>query len=237
MRSNKYQQVHLDTGRRKGAGERPYMIAACGYDAWSERSITTEEGRVTCPTCLGTIHRRQLAERPADAPKLELIKPDTPSAAYRFSYKAMLAGEHVGFIAYDGGYGHATWRVCAIALPDPKRPWDKSGIGYQLDRDPADDRTRPLRYATKEEALLAIPELRASGRLKTHAELTAQAEDWKRREAAWEVEQAAKAVQAAEDRETMLAGVESLLARGDLTNLERAAVVLLQRHIPKPRQG
>lgn len=237
MRSNKYQQTHLDTGRRKGSDEHPYMIAACGYEAWSERSITTEEGRVSCPTCLGVIHRRLLAERPADAPKLELIKPTEASGTYRFSYKAMLGGEHVGFVAYDGGYGRASWRVCMIALPDPKRPWDKSGIGYQLDRDPANERTLPLSYATKEEALLAIPELRAAGRLKTHAELTAQAAEWKRREAAWEVEKAAKAVQLTEDRETMLAGVESLLARGDLTNLERAAVVLLQRYIPRPREG
>jgi hypothetical protein len=233
---SKYRQTHLEVKRHLGEPAR--MTAICGFDYTWEKNFTQDEAKVTCPTCLGHIHRRLLAERPADAPKLALdIDRDQFNGAYRYVYRALLGGEHVAWVVYDGAYGKARWRLCVINRPNDK---DKRTIGYQLARDEDEVGAYSrisLGFPTKEAALMAVPELRAGGRLRTLPELNELHADSQRRQARWKIERAAEAKQEAEDREIMLAGIESLLARGDLTNIERAAVTLMQRRIPQAKEA
>lgn len=203
---------------------------ACNGDHWYAET-TDDEARVTCPGCLAILHRRALAARPADAPVLALEKFDGQSG-YRFTYRATMNGEHLGFIVYDGAYGRASWKVCVINLPDEK---DKRAVGFELDADPEAKYPRTLNFKTKEAALMAIPGLRDAKRLRTLPELEAHREDWNRRMAAGEARRKREDEAEAADRQLARDAVASMLARSDLSNLERSglesALIIVMRPV------
>lgn len=225
-------KIHQDSGKTYAEGKwnagKP-MPACTSADDFGYSHVTPDRARVTCRACLALIHRQDIADRPADAPALELVKYEGPSA-YRFSYEAKLAGVRVGFVVFDGAYRRSSWRICSNNLPaDDERP-DRL-IGYELDRDPSKANSMPLAYPTKEAALLAIPELAAADRLPTYLQLIERRGEYKRREEEYRARQAQK--DQARDEETALCveGLTALLAGSSLSNAERAAVVIALRRI------
>lgn len=210
--------------------------AACKSDKLYP-TTTDDERLVSCPTCLSLIHRRKLAERPADAPDLRLEKFEGLHA-YRFAYKAMLGNDHLGFIVYDGAYGRASWKVCSINLPTERNPNDKREVGFELDRDPNSAHSHALKFATKEAALMSIPGLREAGRLSTRAELVIAREQYNRR---WEANQERQAKLDAEDTESRAMAREALKTVLDdpampLTNAQREGLTLALGYIA-PKGG
>lgn len=211
-------KIHL-AGKTNDDGR--VMPQCPGDHRWGYSETTADEALVTCPTCLGIIHRRQLAQRPADAVAVALEKYDGMSP-YRFTYKAIVGGQHVGFVAYDGAYRRGKWWLCAIHLPEPG---DRREVNYQLADDPEARYPVTLSFPTKEAALMAAPALVEAKRLPTVEELAEQ-----RREAkAWLAKREAQIAahdQEAKERNTMIReGLQSLSERDDLSNLERSAVV------------
>lgn len=195
-------------------------LARCGIETfWSERT-TEVEAEVTCPACLKPIHQRQLAERSADAVPLALGKYEGRSP-YRFTYRAMVGGEAVGFICYDGAYGGGTWRVCGTDLPEGRRGTE---VGFQLSVDPSADYPKEFSFPTKEAALMACEGLRAAGRLRTLAEETKRIADFKKRSARIDREMAQETEQGNEDRALALDAIAELLTRDDLSNSQRAGL-------------
>lgn len=210
-------KVHLAGAEKDGR-----RMPKCPGDHWYEET-TDVEARVTCSTCLAIIDRQVLAERAADAPKIELDAFEGFSP-YRSTYRALINGEHVGFVVYEGAYGRAAWRICTIHIAEKK---DAREIGYRLDDDPTKKYPRPLGFATKYRALMATPELFTQNRLKTVATLKAEAEETKRWIARREAEIAADDARQAEETILIRDGLKSLRERGDLSNLEQASVVAM----------
>lgn len=224
-------KVHFD----KSAPTEPPTskgIPLCPGDHWYA-DTTHNHDKVTCPTCLGILDRRAMAARPADAPKIEMVKFDGMSG-YRFTYKAMVNDDHVGFIVYDGAYGGGKWKITINRIPDAK---DRRVMSYELANSGTYDSGRvwetTYTYATKERALLACVDFAADGRLPTHAVLERGAKEFAEREVRYQARVAQEEANDATDLGHALDAIKSVLSRADLSNSERdgleRAVLRLRR--------
>jgi hypothetical protein len=222
MGRRRERKVHLASGQfsAETTWGRSRPIPVCGDDKFDYPESTEDEDKVTCGACRSGIFKRRLAERPADAVSLELGKFEGMSP-YRFTYKALVGGEHVGFVVYDGAYGAGAWHVCSINVPDAK---DRREVSFKMAADPKADHPRDASFRTKEEALIACEEMRAQGRLRTFAEEDKRMTEWRaelaRRSTAYE----ARKVREAEDRDLAELAITEVLATLNLTNTQHAGL-------------
>lgn len=233
---------HLSVGPAPGQepdaeGKFRYYQTACGEQAYRGITPFTEaEEHVTCPECLKVITKRLLAERDAAGlPKLELRKFE--HGRYRYTYEAWLGGEHVGYIGMEGAYGKTAWVICRISAKQDNR--DAIELGYELD-DGHERYTHALKWASKEKALLAIPELLEAGKLRSAAAAVAEAKEWDRRMAAGAIRRAKEEAEAKQARAELLEGLDSIRTRAEageigLTNFEIAGLTAaIKKLTPKP---
>lgn len=192
----------------------------CPGDHWYA-DTTHNHDKVTCPTCLGILDRKAMAARPADAPKIEMVKFDGMSG-YRFTYKAMVNGNHVGFIVYDGAYGGGKWKITINRISDAK---DRRVMSYELANSGTYNSGRmwetAYTYMTKERALLACVDFVAAGRLPTHAALEIEAKEFAARQARYQARLAQEEADNSADLQHALDAISSVLLRPDLSNSER----------------
>lgn len=220
MRRKHYTHFAHPTQRRSWGDEPRPALPLCGNDKYGFATVSEDREKTTCPACLAIFHRQELAARSAELTPLALEKFDGRSP-YRFTYKAMVGGEHVGWVAYDGAYGGGTWRVCVVNTPEPG---DNRVVGYQLAVDPEAEYPKEFAFPTKEAALMKCEELRAQGRLRTPAEEAKRVAANRARMATIDQQIEREAEEGNADRTLALDAIAELLARDDLSNSQRAGL-------------
>lgn len=223
-------RTHMKTGGEFERHGRMHPAVVCGSDNHMfgiHENSTDRLEHVTCGDCSKAIFGPKLAER-GDTTVLEKDN-DT---GYRIAYRVIVEGEHRGWIVYDGAYGRANWKVLPIRLFDDND--ERILPGKPFETKWTDDQGREHEevpsFASKEQALWALPEYLGMGLLKTHVEKRQQRQD----EANW---LAKRRLQIAADDEAeynrrmeALEGLRSIRDRAErgeiaLTNFERDALI------------
>jgi hypothetical protein len=219
--------VHLETAEKVLSHGTERAALLCGLAPSSWIGSTAEVKDVSCPTC-SKLHALQgIAARAPDAPALALENYEAQTW-YRFCYRALLGGEHVAFVGYEGAFG-GDWHISIISVKEDED--FKIIVGDQLQETiqyTSSNRTyeKKLKYASKEAALLDVARLVEAGELKSAGATVAAAKNWKtvreQRTRSWEQEQAALEQMRQDD----LAGLKEIQARDDLplTNFQRSAL-------------
>lgn len=234
---SRHRQTHYWTGEmavsRLSHNDQPEKVVLCGEEPWRMNTTTQEAAAVSCPDCSKKLALKLIAERPAGAPKLELVKlEDGVYSYYRFTYKIMVDGQHFGYVGLEGAYRKQSWRISRITTEDADDAEIK--LGTQVE----ERRTHPsgrdydyeLHYRSKEMALADVPRLIELGLLKSAAQTVQDAKDWRveraRREAAYAVREATDK----QERADSIAGLLEIKAASEtgglvLTNFQADAVV------------
>lgn len=233
--------THIDSGKTRdyewSTGKKTtYTIALCGYeqtlkdDAVVEGAhveslrYATAERPVNCAGCKAKLAEQ--AVRKLDKSKLafgEMIKDKAwLKHTYRSIRELKFNGKLIGFATCENGWGKG-WDIREVE--------DDGSMGEKVG-----GRYRSATYNSKEEALLAVPQLVADGKLYTKDEA---AEAVKLRRAADErarAEQEAKAKADHEEKERryqVLVGAAQKLHGEERVILDQACYALFYRRLPK----
>lgn len=213
----------------------PYPEPICKGERWYP-DTTRHEALVDCPACRSILDRQFMAAWSTPERTIELAKYDG-SHGYRSAYRLIVDGAHVGFVVYRQGNRGGSWRLCKIDTYRSRRGDDPAGVGSVIYSGERYERTGQV-FKTRERAMLAAPGLVAAGELLTVEQIAAaEAEEARRRAEREEAEQRRRVErEAAEGRrqnERALAAeaVASVLGRADLTNAERAGLLVAFRSL------
>lgn len=214
-------------------GEKEDKVLLCGEDAFMAYTAT-EAKNVSCPDCSKKLALKQIAERPAEAPALELVKlEDTAYTRYRYTYRIMFGGEHFGYVGLDGAYGKARWHIAQITTQDADD--EVTMLGNEVERKRVNslnqrEYTDKVVYFSKEAALADVPNLIQEGVLKSAAQTIKDAKEWRvekaKRRAAWDKREA----EDKQERADTIAGLKEMKAAAEagqlaLTNFQADALV------------
>lgn len=211
--------IHMMTAETVMEHGKEQRRRLCGVEpAWLNTG-SDDAARVDCPKCAKMMGEAALATRAADAPKLEMIKDE--ATYYRFGYRALVGGEHVAWIGYEGAYKSGRWYVSVISIDDA----DAMVIGHQLDIDP--DRRYPVKmaFAAKELALAAVPGLLEARRIWSEATIRTQRAGALERYNARREQERREDAEEADALALTIAGLEEIRAADlGLSNLQVAAL-------------
>lgn len=198
---------------------REIKIAACG-ESHAFSFMSSSDFEPTCPKCSQIWAATRLKALKASGQNLELQKEEQTETYPRFKslYKAILNGEHCGYVAIETGWGQR-WLVIGMTLAG-----DKMYRTYETQR--YNNSVKPLRSAhSKEAALSYVPELLTNGNLRTETQVRADAAEFKQRSAEIAERRRKLETEEAEKVADMLIGLKEILERKDLTNFQRDSVV------------
>ena len=171
-----------EPGKTSYWADAEFVASLCGEEyrvgGYGAGLVIEKLDRVTCPTCLRKSARAKLKARAPDAPKLSIEQDKELRGGFRYNqgWKALVDGEWVAVL----GYQEHAWRIYPLTAEKSdggelivKNTYGVLGKeGYVLSRGLYSYLgSDALDFGTKEDALLACEGLRASGRLKTSAEL------------------------------------------------------------------
>lgn len=214
---------------------------------FTERERAESLRLVTCPKCAAAIGAHKLAQMGG---RVVLERMAEPLSYDRSSYRLLIDGTHRGWIGTESGWGKG-WSL--YALPGEYDSWrgfqNVSGERpqrYHATGWAARDESHlfwPVHYAARDAMACAAIAALEAGKLPTEEEREAAKLERARRKAEQEAEAAERAKERQAERErqeairderveTWRAGLESLEARADLTNLERAGLEALKLLFP-----
>lgn len=242
--------LHFATGPKDEATHRTPL--ACDASGYSWNYSTTDVAKVTCPKCSAIVSKQRLAELAEAGTVLALASMgDMPgNHGYRYAYRAMLNGQAVGVVGFDGAYAAGAWYVMPLVsmyagsnVVDAAEAEDQHHTtmltGCKLTADPNARYPRELSFASKEAALAAVADLVAAGRLH---DATNEAERSRGIQARVLANRAARQRERNAEREgfeSVVRGLTSLRNRlSDLTNEEadalETAMAAYQRRVADP---
>jgi hypothetical protein len=218
-------------------GEAEFIVALCGEEhrvgAWNNDRFLEDEKHVTCPQCRAKIARAKLKARPADAPKLTLVRDPDARGGFRYKqgWRAVVDGEAVAILGFEE---HA-WHIYPYVArrPDDEHPEVRVVNSHGVLTDTGTTANRgmyrlpnsALSFKTKEDALLASGELRAAGKLKTVPELLAEYHanqvEWARLNA----ERKRKDAERGQKNTDTLEALREILAHDTLSNFQREGLM------------
>lgn len=202
---------------------------------------------VTCPKCAAAIGAHKLAQLGG---RVELERMEEPLSYHRSSYVLRIDGTHRGWIGTESGWGKG-WSL--YALPGEydsyrgyqnlsgERPQRHSATGWAARNE--SHTFWPIHYAARDAMACAALAALDAGQLPTLEEREAAKVERAQRKAEQEAEAAERAKERQAERErleairaerveTWRAALESLDARGDLSNLERAGLEAIKALLP-----
>lgn len=221
-----------------------FLIALCGEESrvgsWGTERFLEEPKHVTCPQCRTKLSRAALKERPADAPKLQLVQAKDARGGFRNhqGWQALVDGEAVAIV----GFEEHKWRIYpfvarkneetgrlevinthGVLLEDNTTGSRFSSAGYRLP-------SKALGWLTKEDALMGCEPLRASGVLKTEPELLAEYLENQRVHAQWISERDRKVVALDQKNRETLEALREVLEKETLSNFQRQGIMTAIEH-------
>jgi len=231
--SRRAHHIHFDSGRTQTAPHREQKIGFCGDDSFLI-DISSDTKRVTCPKCSALLAKLDLKTyHDAGNPALDLVAcPSSENRRYRFAYQALLGGEHVGYVVYDGAYGNGAWYIARIRVGDD----DKIDTGELTLKSTgsASRYDRPQPYMAKEQALLAVPHLH----LESIAQIKAKREEWARRSERNRALHEAEEAEAEKNRSEALAALIEIRNTSGLSNFQRNGIEFaIKRLAAKEAEG
>ena len=227
----------------------PARIAECGDDYFMA-IYATEEDKVTCPKCAAILAQRKIDKWNSDPANksLAIERVIDPKATYykgsyggyRYAYKALLGGDHVGFIVMEGGYSSTHWKLLTIGLKEESDD-EKTGSAisdadvYELDGKKVGKYDyNAHEFNCKERALLRVPALAERKKLRTKTQTIEDRAKMRERVAKREAEIEAENAAAEAKRLAALNGLIEIRGINSLSDEARAGLEYAIALISKP---
>lgn len=255
-RSSRY--THFHTGEFVERHGKQEKVLICPAEPLWLNEGSQVRAQVNCPKCCLILAERDLAQyneaNPDKKLALEKTAPeDNIGYDARFCYRAMYAGEHVGYVIFAGAYARGRWHLTQLAF-DKREGVLTKGKGYvapakdalriggYIDRDelPSEDLKKSVRrfghnrdgipFPSKIDALLMVPHLVGNDTNKAVLYSVASLKRTQEENARWREnfnrEMAeAEAAEAALLNEALEGLRELRDDRTDITNFQRNAVI------------
>jgi len=235
--------THFDSGKRvenRGFGTpgKDDRIALCGEDYFMA-NYSPNFHQVNCGKCASILTQRWIDAWNANPEnkKLELERVVDPKAhskgsyaGYRYAYKALYGGEHVGYVVMDGGYGSTHWLLRAIGLTeetDAEKPGSmisNADIKKLAGQKPSSYEYNAHEFDCKERALLRVPELVKVKTLRTHAQTIQDRDEMHERYDRRQAEQAAEDAAEEAERLAALEGLKEIRGVNSLSDEARSGL-------------
>lgn len=216
---------------------KPQYQAWCGYESASTMFMTTAPTHPgLCTKCSTKYNAHQLKQHPIDyhlGDRLDLTK-DNRRFAYKSVYPILATTDDLlGYLVIENGWGKH-WHMCPLTVKVAdvrvEHPDIQVVMGGRLDRSHRVSEIGSVgAWLSKEAALQAVPSLVENGLLKSAEIVLAEAKavHAELRSNLWttEIRRQRAASERQETMERIRVGFVELLARQDVTNFQRTAVL------------